>query len=125
MHAQGKVGFTTACCILRQPNGSFRVANARHLSRYVNGAEIEMSPGLPFGLLAAHEYKESTGQLGDGDRLVLMSNSVVEARGRKGEFYGFKRLHALTLKPAQEIAATAQAFGQDDDITVLTLACTV
>ena len=124
LHAQGKVGFTTACCILLQPNGSFCVANAGHISPYVNGAEIESSPGLPLGLVAEQEYEESTGQLADGHRMVLMSDGVVEARGKKGELYGFERLHALTLKPAQEIAATAQAFGQDDDITVLTLACT-
>ncbi len=124
LHAQGCVGFTTACCLLLQADGSFRVANAGHISPYVSGAEIETSPGLPLGLVAGQEYEETKGRLGEGDRIVLMSDGVVEARGKKGELYGFDRLRALTLEPAREIAATAQAFGQDDDITVLTLMCT-
>jgi hypothetical protein len=48
---------------------------------------------------------------------------VVEARSKTGELYGFDRLAPLTLKPAQEIAATARAFGQEDDITVVSIAC--
>jgi len=124
LHAQGGAGFTTACCLLLQPDGSFRVANAGHISPYMNGAEFETSPGLPLGLVAGQAYEESTGRLGEGERIVLMSDGVVEARGKRGELYGFDRLAPLTLQPAQEIAATAQAFGQDDDITVLSLACT-
>jgi hypothetical protein len=49
---------------------------------------------------------------------------VVEARSATGELLGFDRLAQLTLKPACEIADTAKAFGQEDDITVLTLART-
>ena len=41
--------------------------------------------------------------------------------GPDGELYGFERLPSLTLKTAQQIADTAQRFGQDDDITVLAL----
>lgn len=123
LHSQGGVGFTTACCILLRADGAFRVANAGHISPYVDGAELGTSPGLPLGLVTGQEYEESFGQLGYGGRIVLMSDGVVEARGKTGELYGFDRLGALTLKSAKEIAATAQAFGQDDDITVLTLAC--
>jgi sigma-B regulation protein RsbU (phosphoserine phosphatase) len=52
----------------------------------------------------------------------LMSDGVPEARSVTGELYGFDRLPGLSRLPAQEIAETAQRFGQDDDITVLTLA---
>ena len=51
-----------------------------------------------------------------------MSDGVPEARNHKRELYGFDRLPALTLLPAEDIAATAVRFGQEDDITVLTLA---
>jgi serine phosphatase RsbU (regulator of sigma subunit) len=54
-----------------------------------------------------------------------MSDGVVEARTSKGELLGFERLKALTLKPARQIAEAAQLFGQEDDITVLTLACSM
>jgi hypothetical protein len=37
---------------------------------------------------------------------------------------GFERLPGLTLLPAQQFADIAQRFGQEDDITVLTLRLT-
>ncbi len=113
------MGFTTACCVRLQPDGSFTIANAGHISPYVNGAEIVTAPGLPLGLASSQEYEEFRGQLAPGGRIVLLSNGVVEARSKTG----FDRLATLTRSPAREIASVAQAFGQDDDITVLTLAC--
>jgi sigma-B regulation protein RsbU (phosphoserine phosphatase) len=52
-----------------------------------------------------------------------MSDGVVEARSAKGELYGFDRLPQLTLMAASDIAEVARRFGQEDDITVLTVAC--
>jgi len=46
---------------------------------------------------------------------------VVEARDAAGELVGFDRTRALSSCPAGEIAAAAKEYGQDDDITVLTL----
>jgi sigma-B regulation protein RsbU (phosphoserine phosphatase) len=46
---------------------------------------------------------------------------VVEARDKKGALLGFERSAALSIQPAEAIAGAAQAFGQDDDITVLTV----
>jgi sigma-B regulation protein RsbU (phosphoserine phosphatase) len=46
---------------------------------------------------------------------------VVEARGKRGELFGFERTQAISRENAEQIAQVAQAFGQDDDITVLTL----
>jgi hypothetical protein len=46
---------------------------------------------------------------------------VVEARARSGELFGFDRAAAVSMQPAEVIAQTAQSFGQDDDITVLTV----
>ena len=90
------------------------------------GAELVTPPALPLGLVPlepGETYPLLHGRLLPGQRLVLMSDGVAEARTHKGELYGFERLAPLTLRPAQEIATTAQMFGQDDDITVLTLAC--
>jgi hypothetical protein len=36
-------------------------------------------------------------------------------------FLGFDRTRAISRKPAEKVAQAAQAFGQEDDITVLTL----
>jgi serine phosphatase RsbU (regulator of sigma subunit) len=46
---------------------------------------------------------------------------VIEARNDSGELFGFDRTRQISLLSADEIAETAQAFGQQDDITVLTL----
>jgi serine phosphatase RsbU (regulator of sigma subunit) len=50
-----------------------------------------------------------------------MTDGVVEARSRSGEMYGFSRTAGIATQGADEIATAAQAFGQEDDITVLTI----
>lgn len=120
---QGEMGFTTACCVHMDREGNYRVANAGHISPYVDGAEIVAPPSLPLGLAGEQEFAELSGRLPAGKRMVLMSDGVVEARSAKGELYGFDRLPALTQMPAHDIADVAQRFGQDDDITVLTIVC--
>jgi len=35
--------------------------------------------------------------------------------------FGFERAAAISAQPVEEVARAAQAFGQADDITVLTL----
>jgi len=67
-------------------------------------------------------YEPVHGSLLAGERLVLLSDGVPEARNPEGELYGFDRLSSLTTLAAQEIADAAQRFGQEDDITVVTLA---
>jgi len=121
---QSEMGFTTACCVRLQRNGTYTVANAGHLCPYVDGAEIPTAPQLPLGLSSAVEYAQVSGHLPAGKKLVLLSDGVVEARSAKGELYGFERTAILTLMPAQAIADEAKRFGQEDDITVLSIAAT-
>ena len=120
--AQGELGFTTACCIRIALSGEYTLANAGHIAPYLSGRELDTSPALPLGLVAGQNYDLVRGRLQPGQRLVLMSDGVPEARSASGELYGFDRLANLTLMTAHDIAETAQSFGQEDDITVLTLA---
>ena len=53
--------------------------------------------------------------------MTFLSDGVVEARNASGELFGFERARTISRQSAKDIAAAAQAFGQDDDITVLTL----
>jgi serine phosphatase RsbU (regulator of sigma subunit) len=53
--------------------------------------------------------------------MTLLTDGVVEARNQDGELFGFERTAALSSDSAEAIAQRAQAFGQDDDITVLTV----
>jgi len=118
---QGQFGFTTACCVRLSPSGEFLLANAGHIAPYLSGRELETSPSLPLGLVPGQSYDLLQGSLGLSERLVLLSDGVPEARSQTGDLLGFECLAQLTLLPALEIADAAQAFGQEDDITVLTL----
>ena len=59
--------------------------------------------------------------LSPGESLTFLSDGVVEARNTAGELFGFERTRAISTQSAEAIARAAQAFGQEDDITVLTL----
>jgi serine phosphatase RsbU (regulator of sigma subunit) len=120
--AQGQLGFTTACCICISLDGTFTLANAGHIAPYICGREIESPPSLPLGIAENQSYEVVPGRLSPGERIVLLSDGVLEARSKSGELYGFDRLNQLTRLSAEDIADTARAFGQEDDITVLTVA---
>jgi|GEM_PF-1279817 len=117
----GIEGFTTCLCADLSATGMLLIANAGQLPPYRNGQEIEIPAGLPLGVDAAVEYAESTLQLAPGDKLTFLSDGVVEARNAVGELFGFERTRQLSSRAAQQIADAAVQFGQQDDITVLTL----
>jgi len=114
-------GFTTCLILHIAENGTVIAANAGHVPPYVNGAELPVGNGLPLGLDSTAAYAESTFQLAPDDRLTLLTDGVVEARTADGELFGFERAASISARPADEIAAAAQKFGQKDDITVLSL----
>jgi Stage II sporulation protein E (SpoIIE) len=121
MLSRSQGGFTT-CVVLRiEPQGTVIVANAGHLAPYLAGQEIAVENGLPLGITGETDYPEVSIQLPVGAQLTLYTDGVVEARARSGELFGFDRAAALSIQPAEVIAQTAQSFGQDDDITVLTV----
>ena len=121
MLSRSQGGFTT-CVVLRiEPQGAVTVANAGHLAPYLGGQEIAVENGLPLGITAETDYPEVSIPLPVGAQLTLYTDGVVEARARSGELFGFERAATLSTQPAEVIAQTAQSFGQDDDITVLTV----
>jgi len=114
-------GFVT-CCIARiDADGQVTVANAGHLPPYRNGEEVSLDSSLPLGISASTEFCGTTLQLACGDNLTFLSDGVVEARNTAGELFGFDRAREISNQLAEQIAIAAQAFGQEDDITVLTL----
>ena len=114
-------GFTT-CLILRaDPDRQLTFASAGHIPPYLNGKELPIENGLPLGLVPDVKYAETTLQFAPGDTLILLTDGVVEARNATGELFGFDRTRAISTQPAQSIARAASTFGQEDDITVLTL----
>jgi len=113
--------FATCCCALISPDGCLRIANAGHLSPYCQGRELETPGGLPLGLAPETAYEQVDFDLKPDDRVVFISDGVVEARSKSGELYGFERAGAISIQPADLIAMAAQRFGQEDDITVLSV----
>jgi serine phosphatase RsbU (regulator of sigma subunit) len=114
-------GFITCICVKFDPNGKLTISNAGHLAPYRNGEEVAIEAGLPLGLIPDLRYPESHLEIDPGDSLMLLSDGVVEARDPKGELFGFERTQAISTRSAAEIASAAIDFGQEDDITVVTL----
>ena len=121
MLGRSQGGFTTCLVLRADADGALTVANAGHVAPYLAGKELPLENSLPLGLAAEATYVESIFQLAPGEQLTLLTDGVVEAREKTGTLFGFGRTAALSIQPAEAIAQTAQAFGQYDDITVLTL----
>jgi hypothetical protein len=117
----GSDSFTTCQAIWFGPDGALVLSSAGHLPPYLNSQEIPLPGTLPLGVLADSTYEEVRLYLHPGDRLLLMSDGVVEARQPSGELFGFDRVYNLSNQSAFYIADAAKEFGQEDDITVLTV----
>ncbi|MGB6870105.1 MAG: SpoIIE family protein phosphatase, partial [Acidobacteriaceae bacterium] len=95
--------------------------NNPNLAPYRNGEEVQLESGLPLGIAAGVEYAEVSFAINPRDRLTFLSDGVVEAQSSSGELFGFDHTRAISGQSAEDIARAAQHFGQQDDITVLTL----
>jgi serine phosphatase RsbU (regulator of sigma subunit) len=116
-------GFATALILRLDPDGKVTLANAGHLPPFLNQSEIMLEGSLPLGLIGSASYDEVAMQLHPGDYLSLYTDGLLEARNSLGELFGFDRMHKLLASrpTAQQATEAAVSFGQDDDITVLTL----
>ena len=114
-------GFITCVCMIASSSGKVVIANAGHPAPYCNGAEVDLDGDLPLGMVEEVPYTETELNLKTGETLTLLSDGVVEARSASGELFGFERTRGISQERAGKIAATAQQFGQEDDITVLTV----
>jgi hypothetical protein len=116
-------GFATCIAIVLHPDGNCVLASAGHPSPFLNGRELSLEGALPLGLIDNAVYEESPLRFGIGDQLALYTDGLLEARNPSGELFSFKRLESLfaAKATAEEATQAAVNFGQDDDITVLTL----
>ncbi len=67
------------------------IANAGHLSPYLNGNEVELAGALPLGVMSGATYETTEFCLAPGSRLTFYSDGVVEAQNQRGELFGFER----------------------------------
>jgi phosphoserine phosphatase RsbU/P len=115
------ISFATCVCARVYPDGTMTIANAGHLSPYRDGREMELAADLPLGVIPDMHYEQATFQLNVGDRLIFLSDGVVEASNAQGELFGFERTQQVSNESARYIAQTAKRFGQTDDITVVSM----
>jgi hypothetical protein len=116
LHGQTGGGFVTALCARFATDGLVTVANAGHLAPYVDGQEAAIDSGLPLGVVPQASYEESALS---GAAITFVTDGVVEAGDK--ELFGFDRTREISTKSAQTIAEAARAWGQNDDITVVTV----
>jgi serine phosphatase RsbU (regulator of sigma subunit) len=118
-----KGGFVTCLCTRLASDGRLTMANAGHLAPYLNGMELKTNHGLPLGITLQSDYEESNHVLSPDGMLVFVSDGVVEARDKRRSLFGFERLQQTLSEhlKADAIARCAQQFGQEDDITVITI----
>jgi hypothetical protein len=114
-------GFTTCLIVRVDAAGRGIAASAGHLPPYLNGREIQVVNDLPLGLNAASTYTETEFRLEAGDQLTLLTDGIAEARSKTGELFGFERTASVAILSASDAVSQAQQFGQEDDITVVTL----
>lgn len=116
-------GFATAVALRLDGDGTCTIASAGHPAPFVNDQELSFPGTLPLGVLPKAVFEESKFQMGERDQLALYTDGLLEARSQNGDLYSFGRLKTLfaTRPTAEQAAEAAVNFGQDDDITVLTL----
>jgi serine phosphatase RsbU (regulator of sigma subunit) len=116
-------GMATCLAMTIDADGEVTLANAGHIPPYRNGESLQMEGSLPLGVFEGAEPSLMHFRLEGGDRLVLMSDGVLEAMDADGQLFGFERIHALlgSTSSAADVADAAQSFGQEDDISVISV----
>lgn len=127
--------FVTALAMrLDVTSGSLEVVNAGHppprLVRAGQATAVALEAMLPIGMFETTTYRSEVVQLEPGDRLVLVTDGVLEA-GAPGPEFGDERLEGLLLATAHltphqcvtEVLHTIRAFSPriHDDATVVCL----
>ena len=137
--AQMIAGRFATCCYLRldTSRGTLAYTNAGHNAPLLvhRGGAVERleTGGLVMGVFPDAEYREGSASVASGDRLVLYTDGITEARDDAGEEYGAARLEAAVLGSRALDAAAIHAAvmsevtafavnGFDDDATLLVVA---
>jgi hypothetical protein len=118
-------GFAT-CLVVRldEVGGRLTMADAGHPPPYLNGTEVPFGGSLPLGMIEPAAYTQTELEMKAGDRLVLLTDGIPEARNADGELFGFPRVEALLrdCASARTVAEAARQHGQNDDITAISIA---
>jgi sigma-B regulation protein RsbU (phosphoserine phosphatase) len=129
--------FVTAFFALYEPETrELRYANAGHnpprLKRCSDGSlfSLDGDSGLPLGIMADAQYRESSITLTPGDQIIFFTDGITEGRDERGEMFGIERLdrvlHDCRLTSQGMIDTVLEELGRfagrreaDDDRTLL------
>jgi serine phosphatase RsbU (regulator of sigma subunit) len=82
-----------------------------------------MEGSLPLGMIDKADFSVMHFHLNPSDKLVLISDGILEAADAQGTLFGFDRVqqHLHQNLPLSALADRAQLFGQEDDISLVAL----
>ncbi len=126
MLSRGETGMFATCFLglLSLDTLTLRYTNAGHnpplLLRADGSFEVLSEGGLLLGVFADPRLSEGRVKLAPGDRVVLYTDGVTEARSPAGEFYGEERLAAFLLGLERESTAEYVARAVKDDVSAFT-----
>jgi len=124
----GRGDASATCLAMRiDATGTVILANAGHVPPYLNGELAQMEGALPLGVVDGANCSVTSFELKPHDRLVLVSDGILEATDSDGQLFGFERIQKLmgSSASAVEVADAAEKFGQEDDISVISITRTV
>jgi hypothetical protein len=115
--------YATCLAIRISSQGHITLANAGHLPPYLNGEPVQLEGSLPLGAMDGAEFSVTYLQLNSSDKLFLTTDGLAEAMNPEGQLFGFTRVQQLVKagKTASDIADTIQLYGQEDDISIVSL----
>lgn len=125
--------FATMVAARLLKDGGVELSNAGHVPPIVQNGRVEQLPpdGVPLGLFCQSAYTSQRLRLAEGDRLVLVTDGIIESTNGRDAEYGLDTLSRIVeLHPneeprdlAERLVADAARFRNsrpaDDDITLM------
>lgn len=117
-------GFATCLIVRLEAAGRLTLASAGHPPPFLNGTEFSLGGSMPLGLVENTAYVQTALEMHAGDKAVLLTDGIPEARNEDGALLGFSRVESLLREGANAsgVAEAAQNYGQNDDLTVISIA---
>ncbi len=116
--------YATLVCGKAAANGDLEICNAGHCPPLlVSGGEITSLPatGLPIGMFCQEKYSATRAKLTPGDRLLLYTDGLSEARNSHDHEYGDVRLKSF-LRDSLNVSTPVLLTNLLDDLRQFSLA---
>lgn len=114
---------------LHIPDGQLSVCNAGHLPLLIESEEhqvrmIKLKPNVPLGFIGKYDFAEEDYVLVEGEKLVLYTDGVTEARDVEKKMMGKQVWMDIVSQRDDLLEAVKQYIGEaepTDDITLMTI----